>query len=94
MEIVMKQAEVGYGVSHQSMELAEEKCRQAMRACIVSSPFLSLSLSHSFCIISTVFHLSHMIYYFLPTRALIWNANKDHLLVKIFLWIFSEKKKI
>lgn len=30
-----------------------------------------------------------MIYYFLPARALIWNANKDHLLVKIFLWIFS-----
>ena len=90
MRIVMKQAEVGYGVSHQSMELAVEKCRQAMRACIVSS----LSLSHSFCIISTVFHLSHIIYYFLPTRALIWNANKDHLLVKIFLWIFSEKKKI
>lgn len=32
MRIVMKQAEVGYGVSHQSMELAVEKCRQAMRA--------------------------------------------------------------
>lgn len=47
MGIVMKQAEVGYGVSHQSMELAVEKCRQAMRACIVSSLSLSLSLIHS-----------------------------------------------
>lgn len=83
MRIVMKQAEVGYGVSHQSMELAVEKCRQAMRACKFPP-----SLSHSFCIISTVFHLSHMIYYFLPTRALIWNANKDHLLVKIFFMDF------
>lgn len=43
MRIVMKQAEVGYGVSHQSMELAVEKCRQAMRAC----SFLPLFLIHS-----------------------------------------------
>ena len=52
MGIVMKQAEVGYGVSHQSMELAVEKCRQAMRACIVSSLSLSLSfiLHHFNCI--------------------------------------------
>lgn len=34
-----------------------------------------------------------MIYYFLPTRALIWNANKDHLLVKIFFMDFKRKEK-
>ena len=50
MRIVMKQAEVGYGVSHQSMELAVEKCRQAMRACIVSSLSFSFILHHFNCI--------------------------------------------